>query len=110
VPAVDPHAAALDAFEASPTYQRMRAGAGRAAPSEAAVRALLSRLLAGGGRAPVDQVARTLGVTPARAGMAMAGVRRLLNVEGYAVISMDADGRTVLLDEPLWRQQFAIDR
>jgi hypothetical protein len=42
--------------------------------------------------------------------MALAGLRRLLNVEGYQVVSMDADGRTIVLDEPLWRTQFGVGK
>lgn len=110
MPGADPHAAALDSFASSATYLRMRAAAGRSAPPDAAVRQMLRRLLAGGGRAPLDHVASALGVPTQRAAMAMAGMRRLLNVEGYQVISMDPDGRTVLLDEALWRQQFGVDR
>ena len=72
------------------------------------VRQVLRVLLAGGGRASTEQVARALGVQVGRLPMALAGLRRLLNVEGYQVVSMDADGRTVLLDEPLWRTQFGV--
>ena len=46
-------------------------------------------------------------------GVAIAAARRdparaLLNVEGYAVILHDADGVTVVLDEPPLREQFGI--
>ena len=35
-------------------------------------------------------------------------VQRLLNVEGYPVLRVDADGATVILDEALLREQFGI--
>lgn len=107
-PTADPHAAAIESFLVSPAYQRMRAAAGRATLPDAAVRQVIRHLLAGGGRSPADQIARAVGVPVGRMPMAMATLRRLLNVEGYQVISMDADGRTVLLDVPLWRQQFGV--
>jgi hypothetical protein len=37
---------------------------------------------------------------------AIAQVQRLLNVEGYAVLRVDADGVTLILDVPLLREQF----
>ncbi len=102
------YSSAIDACLGSSVYQRTRAAAGRGALSDAAVRQVLRLLLAGGGRAPAEQVARALGVPPGRLQMALAGLRRLLNVEGYQVVSMDPDGRTVVLDEPLWRTQFGV--
>ena len=57
---------------------------------------------------PQTQVAAALGVPTPRLGMALSNLRRLLNVEGYPVVGMDADGRTVVLDEALWRQQFGL--
>ena len=107
-PARDPYAAAIEAFVTSAVYQRTRAAAGRAALADGAVRSVLRLLLASGGRAPAEHVARSLGVPAARLPMALSNLRRLLNVEGYQVVSMDADGRTVVLDESLWRQQFGL--
>ena len=102
------HNAAIDVCLGSSVYQRTRAAAGRAALPDTAVRQVLVLLLAGGGRASSDQVARALGVPAGRLQMALAGLRRLLNVEGYQVVSMDTDGRTVLLDVALWRTQFGV--
>ena len=36
----------------------------------------------------------------------MLHVQRLLNVEGYPVLRVDADGATLILDEGLLREQF----
>jgi hypothetical protein len=113
-PPADPaharRAAAVEACLSSPVYQRTRAAAGRAALPDATVGQVLRVLLDGGGRASGEHVARALGVHVSRLAMPLAGLKRLLNVEGYQVVSMDADGRTVVLDEALWRQQFGIDR
>ncbi len=105
---LDSDDALVTAFLSSPTYQRARATAGRAALPDTAVSGVLRLLLTGGGRASAEHVARSLGMPAARLPWAMSGLRRLLNVEGYPVVSMDADGRTVLLDVPLWRQQFGL--
>jgi hypothetical protein len=86
----------------------MRAAAGRAALHDAAVATALRVLLIRGGRAPANEVAAALGVPGPRLGLALSNLRRLLNVEGYPVVGMDADGRTVVLDEMLWRQQFGL--
>ena len=40
--------------------------------------------------------------------MAVLHVQRLLNVEGYPVLRVDADGSTVVLDEALLREQFGV--
>jgi hypothetical protein len=34
--------------------------------------------------------------------------QQLLNVDGYAVLMHDPDGVTVVLDEPLLREQFGL--
>ena len=34
--------------------------------------------------------------------------QRLLNVEGYPVLRVDADGATVIVDRPLLREQFGL--
>ena len=104
----DQHGPSIDAFLTSPVYARMRAAAGRAALHDTAVTTALRVMLNGGGRAPADEVAAALGVPTPRLGMALSNLRRLLNVEGYPVVGMDADGRTVVLDEALWRQQFGL--
>ena len=39
---------------------------------------------------------------------ALAQVQQLLNVEGYAVLALDVDGQTVLLDVRLLREQFEV--
>ena len=35
-------------------------------------------------------------------------LKRLLNVEGYEVLSLDADGHTLLLDVDLLKTQFGV--
>jgi hypothetical protein len=104
------HGAAIEELLTAPAYRRARVAAGRSAPPDEVVVQVLDLLLSSGGRAPVEAVAAIAGVPPGRGQMVMAGLRRLLNVEAYPVLALDADGRTVVLDEVLWRQQFGITR
>jgi len=39
---------------------------------------------------------------------AVVQVQQLLNVEGYAVLRLDVDGSTLVLDEALLREQFEV--
>ena len=54
------------------------------------------------------QAAIALAVAPVALRGAILHVQRLLNVEGYPVLRVDADGATVILDEPLLREQFGL--
>jgi hypothetical protein len=82
--------------------------AGRAALHADAVARVLTVLLAGGGRAHRDTVAAAAGIPAARFPQSLAVLKRLLNVEGYDVVGMDADGVTVVLDAALLRAQFQV--
>jgi len=83
--------------------------AGRVVVKDAQVLALLTALLgAGGGRLGPTQVATALVVPVAGVRGAVAQVQRLLNVDSYAVLRLDVDGATVVLDESLLREQFEV--
>ena len=70
---------------------------------------LLAALLAApGNRLSPVQAASVLAVAPAMLRGAILHVQRLLNVEGYPVLRIDEDGATVILDEPLLREQFGM--
>jgi hypothetical protein len=49
-----------------------------------------------------------LQVAPPALRGAVLHAQRLLNVEGYPVLSFDVDGATVVLDEALLREQFEV--
>ena len=68
--------------------------------------ALVASLESGGGRAHRDTLASAAGVPASAFAGLLASFRRVLNVEGYSVIELDADGVTVLLDVALLREQF----
>jgi hypothetical protein len=83
--------------------------AGRVPVTDEQIRRLLGALLAAPGQrlAPATAAA-ALTVSPLTLRGAILHAQRLLNVEGYPVLRVDADGATVILDEALLREQFGI--
>ena len=106
VPDADAQLAA--AVVASSVFAGQQARAGRhALPAELVTKALRT-LLAGGGRAHKETIARALEVSVVRFNGYLSVFKRLLNVEGYEVLSLDADGHTLLLDVDLLKTQFGV--
>ena len=95
----------------SATYADQRSRAGRVAVSDAQVGALLNALLlTPAGRLPAQHASVALGVAPVALRGAVPHVQRLLNVEGYGVLTVDVDGSTLVLDVELLRDQFEVSR
>lgn len=92
----------------SATYNARRAIAGRHPVDDARAMAIVRTLVGGGGRAHRDTLASQSGVPTSTMSGLLAALRRVLNVDGYPVIEIDADGITVILDIPLLREQFAL--
>jgi hypothetical protein len=86
--------------------QRQSAGAGAARDRE--VMQLIEILTAYGRRMSESALAQRLGLAPARVRPRIAAIRRLLNVEGYQVLSYDYDSQTVELDIEMLRTQFEL--
>ena len=98
----------VDALLASAVYRSQHERAGRHALGDATVRAIVDELLARGGRAHRDTLAAAAGIPAAEVGPKFSALSRLLNVDGYAVVSWDADRVTLRLDEVLLREQFGL--
>jgi hypothetical protein len=98
-----------DAVLASETYAAQQARAGRRRAADATVAAVLRALSQRGNRAHRDTLAAAVGVPTASLEPTLAAVKRLLNVDGYAVLEQDADLVTIKLDEQLLREQFKVD-
>jgi len=95
----------------SAAYAAQRRIAGRLSVSDDKVADLLTALLdAADSRLSPVQAALALAVPQQALRGAILHVQRLLNVEGYPVLRIDADGVTVMLDEQLLREQFGIRR
>jgi hypothetical protein len=81
-----------------------RAAAGAGQLVDVVLRTLIDR----GGRAHQDTVASAAGLPNASMGQGLAVVKRLLNVEGYDILSFDSDGETLRLDVGLLKDQFGV--
>ena len=91
----------------SPTYAAQKRVAGRVSVSDDQVSGLLGDLLAAPShRLSSAAAAAALQVSPVTLRGAVLHVQRLLNVEGYPVLRVDADGATLILDDDLLREQF----
>jgi hypothetical protein len=98
-----------EAVVGSATYAGQRSGLGRVAVSDDQVSALLNALLVTpSGRLPAHQACVALGVASVALRGAVPHVQRLLNVEGYGVLTVDVDGSTLVLDQDLLRDQFEV--
>jgi PglZ domain len=93
----------------SAVYAAQKKIAGRVSVRDDQIRELLDTLLLAAGRRLAPSLAATaLAVSPVMLRGAVLHAQRLLNVEGYPVLRVDADGATVILDEALLREQFGI--
>ncbi|MER7164662.1 BREX-2 system phosphatase PglZ [Micromonospora sp. NPDC000207] len=92
---------------ASDRYAQRRAA--RGSLSDDRVAALLNTLIAGGDRARTDTLAARAGIPAHRITGAVTALRRLLQVDGYAVVTIDPDGRTLHLDRKLLVEQFELE-
>jgi len=83
--------------------------AGRAAPSDDRLRAFLDALDSQGGTLLLPALAQRIGQPPLRIRGIVSTMQRLLNVEGYEVLSHDPSSGTVSLNYELLRRQFELE-
>lgn len=100
----------VDELLASSAYVSQRGMAGRRALSDPDVARFLRAIITRGFRAHRDTVAAEMGVPAVDVGQQLAAVKRLLNIDGYDVLSLDSDGVTYKIDEALLRDQFGLRR
>lgn len=98
----------VDALLACSVYASQRTLVGRTAPSDDQMRAVLGALAAGNGRAGRGTVAAALAVPEVRVRGFTAGVRRLLNVEGFPILEEEEGTGTLSLNLELLRKQFSL--
>ena len=96
----------LDRLLASEVWAQQKSLAGRRPPPDAQVRRLLETLAAGGGVATMGALAHRLGAPRLRGLLTQAS--RLLNVDGFGVLTVDETAETVRLDRPLLEKQFGL--
>jgi hypothetical protein len=105
------HAAARDWIEhllASPVYQRQASLAGRTALSPDLLRSILSALQDRGDRILKPALAQRIGQPEFRLPGVIASLRRIMNVDGYPVITFEEASGTVCLNRQLLKTQFEI--
>lgn len=99
----------LAALLASPTYAAQRALAGRGAPEDGIVRALVAALGGRGGRLSRTGLAQALGVPAFRVAGIVNATRRVLNVDQAQVLAIDTTSDEVVLDLRILRLQFELE-
>ncbi len=72
------------------------------------IRAVLATLDDSGGVAPLSVVAERAGEPQHRANGFLTVLQRIFNIDGFEILALVDDGRTVRLDLPRLRQQFGI--
>lgn len=98
----------IGALLASEGYAAQRVMAARVAPENKLVADALAALDERGGRLPVRLLAQALDKPEFRMHGLLSGLRRLLNVEGFAVLTVEESTDTVIFDRALLTKQFAL--
>ena len=89
-------------------FAAQRKQAARTSLPEERIRAILSVLDARGGKLTGGALAERLGVPLFRLGGIVSALRRILNVEGYDVLSVDDSSETIELNRELLETQFGL--
>ena len=98
----------IDHLLGSPVFAAQRRMAGRRAPDDTLVRAVLKALEAHGGSLARRLLVQMLGKPEFRLHGLLAGLQRLLNVDGYQVLVVDDLAGTVALNRQLLDTQFQL--
>lgn len=96
----------IRAFLASAVFAQQKKIAGRAVPSDEGFARLLQALDARGGKMTTTALAAAIDTPPMRLRGILAVASRVLNVDGYAVLTRDDASNTVELDRELLVRQF----
>jgi hypothetical protein len=96
----------LDRFMASPLLHRQRERVGRVALEPERLRILLGKLQQQCGRCSIEQLASAIGQPVMRMRGVISVMERMLNLDGFPIITLEQGTGTVLLDIPLLKTQF----
>lgn len=96
------------AVVASATYRAQVARSGRHALPPDVVCKLVAQLLASGGRTSTAVLAEAAGLGGRSFSPTFAALRRVLNVDGYDVLTLEDDAVAVRLNSRLLREQFGV--
>jgi len=92
----------------SAIFAQQKARCGRVPIGDEQLAALLRALLRHGGQLAPTRLAQELNLPRARLGGFLAGVKRLLNLDGYPVLAEDRDSGRVSLNSELLKTQFQL--
>jgi hypothetical protein len=92
----------------SPIFEQQKKLAGRSVPSDEVLRSVLSALDQRGGRMTSAAIARTVNYPPMRLRGLLAVMQRVLNIDGFAVLTRDEASDTVDLNRELLKRQFGL--
>jgi hypothetical protein len=98
----------IETMLTSQMYASQRALVGRSAPSDDQAREFLAALAQGQGRTARTTIASALAMPEMRVRGLTAGMRRLLNIEGFAVLEEEDGTGMLLLNIELLRKQFGL--
>lgn len=99
----------VDALLASEVWKLQKGMAGRAMLPEDRVRAVLAAIIRRGGVISFAALAVDASVPQPRVAGFLANLARVLNVDGYPVLDVEAPAQEVRLSLPTLAQQFQID-
>ena len=98
----------IDGLFKTDLFAAQRRQAARTALSDERIRAILAILDARGGKLTRTALAERLGVAPFRLGGIVSALRRILNVDGYDVLSVNDSSETIELNRKLLDTQFGL--
>lgn len=98
----------LEAMLSSPVLKAQKQLAGRSPLKDEELRGLLEALEQRGWSATPTALAAALGLNAVQLGVRLTAARRLLNVEGYAVLEVDESASLVRLHRALLSEQFGL--
>ena len=96
----------VDALLASPVFEQQKMLGGRSTPTDEMFAKVLSAIDARGGKMTSPALAASIGLSPMRLRGLLAIAGRVLNIDGYAVLTRDETSDTVSLDRTLLCRQF----
>jgi hypothetical protein len=99
----------IDDLLSSPVYERQAVLAGRTALAPELLRAILAALQERGDRMLKAALAQRIGQPEFRLPGVISGLRRVMNVDGYPVITFEEGSGTVCLNRQLLKTQFEIE-
>lgn len=98
----------VDVLFSSSIYQQVKSRAGRTAVKEEQLRALIQLLDQHQGQAMEAVVLRHLAIPKLRLRGFLAGAQKLLNIDGYPILSVDRESQTIKLSISELKNQFEL--